>query len=406
MPLDRTESCARRLDGEDPLARFREEFHVPTGIYLCGNSLGLAPKTARALVEEELEAWARLGVEGHFRGNHPWMPYHRLLREPMARVVGALPSEVVVMNSLGVNLHLLMASFYRPTAGRFKILIEAGAFPSDRYAVSSQASFHGFDPRDAVLECEDGDLFSCIEDEGESIALILIGNVNYATGRAFGVAAITEAGHAKGCRVGFDLAHGAGNLLLDLHDAGPDFAVWCSYKYLNGGPGAVAGAFVHERHARDRTLPRFAGWWGHDEATRFEMGREFRPMEGAEGWQLSNPPILQMAALRASLDVFDRAGMKALREKSERLTGYLEWLLEPLAPKGFRILTPRVKEERGAQLSLQIAGGRGREILARLSDEGVVCDFREPDILRLAPVPLYNRFLDVHRFVQVLEEVL
>jgi len=405
MPLDRTESCARRLDAEDPLAGFREEFHVPS-IYLCGNSLGLAPRSARAFVEEELEAWERLGVEGHFRGNHPWMPYHRLLREPMARVVGALPSEVVVMNSLSVNLHLLMASFYRPTADRYKILIEAGAFPSDRYAVSSQASFHGFDPGEAILERDDDDLFSCIEEEGQSIALILIGNVNYATGRAFDVAAIAEAGHEKGCRVGFDLAHGAGNLLLDLHDAGPDFAVWCSYKYLNGGPGAVAGAFVHERHARDRTLPRLAGWWGHDEATRFEMGPVFRPMEGAEGWQLSNPPILQMAALRASLDIFDRAGMKALREKSERLAGYLEWLLEPLAARGFRILTPRTKEERGAQLSLRILGGRGRDVLTRLTNEGVVCDFREPDILRVAPVPLYNRFLDVYRFVQLLEEVL
>ncbi len=406
MPLDRTESCARRLDGEDPLARFRDEFHLPPGIYLCGNSLGLAPKSARAFVEEELEAWARLGVDGHFRGSHPWMPYHRLLREPMARVVGALPSEVVVMNSLSVNLHLLMASFYRPTAERFKILIEAGAFPSDRYAVSSQATFHGLDPRAAVLECEDDELFSRIEDEGDTIALILIGNVNYATGKAFDVAAIAQAGHSKGCRVGFDLAHGAGNLLLDLHEDGPDFAVWCSYKYLNGGPGTVAGAFVHERHAEDRTLPRLAGWWGHDETTRFEMGPEFHPMEGAEGWQLSNPPILQMAALRASIEIFDRAGMKALREKSERLTGYLEWLLEPLPATRLRILTPGAKDERGAQLSLQVFGGRAREVLSRLTNEGVVCDFREPDILRVAPVPLYNRFLDVHRFVQVLEEIL
>jgi kynureninase len=320
----------------------------------------------------------------------------------MARVVGALPSEVVVMNSLSVNLHLMMASFYRPTPQRFKILIEAGAFPSDRYAVASQASFHGFDPQEAVVECDD--VLSAIEGEGERIALVLIGNVNYATGRAFDVAAITEAGHRKGCHVGFDLAHGAGNLLLDLHDGGPDFAVWCSYKYLNGGPGTVGGAFVHERHARDRALPRLAGWWGHDERTRFEMGPEFHPMDGADGWQLSNPPILQLAALHASLEIFDRAGMRALREKSEKLTGYLEGLLDGLS--GVHVITPKAREERGAQLSLRIAGGRAREVLARLAKKEVICDFREPDILRVAPVPLYNQFLDVHRFVRILEEVL
>jgi kynureninase len=404
MSLDRTEAYARRLDREDPLAGFREEFHVPHGVYLCGNSLGLMPKRARAYVEEELDAWARLAVEGHFKGPHPWMPYHRLLREPMARVVGALSSEVVAMSSLSVNLHLMMASFYRPTRDRFRILVEEGAFPSDRYAVASQARFHGFDPREAVLESDD--VLAAIEEEGERIALVLIGNVNYATGRAYDVASISEAARGKGCRVGFDLAHGAGNLLLNLHDDGPDFAVWCCYKYLNGGPGTVGGAFVHERHAADRTIPRLAGWWGHDEETRFEMGPEFHPMAGAEGWQLSNPPILQMAALRASLEIFDRAGMTSLREKSEKLTGYLEALLDGLPLSRFRVITPRAKNERGAQLSLRILGGRAKAVLARLAEAGVLCDFREPDIVRVSPVPLYNRFHDVFRFVQVLEEVL
>ncbi len=402
MPLDQTEACARRLDAEDPLAGFREEFHVPS-LYFCGNSLGLAPRSARAFVEEELLAWTRHGVEGHFEGKNPWMPYHRLLREPMARVVGALPSEVVVMNSLSVNLHLLMASFYRPTPDRFQILIETGAFPSDRYAVASQARFHGFDPRTAILEGDD--VLAVIEEHGKSIALVLIGNPNYASGRAFDMRAITGAGHARGALVGFDLAHGAGNLHLQLHDDGPDFAVWCCYKYLNGGPGAVGAAFVHERHGKDPALPRLAGWWGHDERTRFEMGPEFSAMEGADGWQLSNPPILQMAALRASLEIFDRAGMSDLRRKSERLTGYLEWLLSRLKAMRFRILTPSSKEERGAQLSLQILDGRAREVLAKLANDGVVCDFREPDILRVAPVPLYNTFLDVYRFVRILEEV-
>jgi kynureninase len=419
VELEATEACARRLDRGDSLASFRNEFSIPPGrngdpsIYLCGNSLGLMPRKAREYVDAELDDWARLGVGGHFRGKNPWMPYHALLRDPMARIVGALPSEVVVMNSLTANLHLLLVAFYRPTPRRFRILVEGGAFPSDRYAVKSQALFHGYDPDEAVVEVtprpgEDclrpEDVLRRIDEEGDSTALVLFGNANYYTGQSFDVAAIARAGQEKGCRVGFDLAHGAGNLPLALHDDGPDFAVWCSYKYLNGGPGAVAAAFVHERHHDDESLPRFSGWWGHDEKTRFEMGPEFRPISGADGFQLSNPPILQMAALRASLELFDRAGMRALREKSERLTAYLELLLEDL--EGFRVITPSGAEERGAQLSLLFEPGQGRAVHRRLESAGVVCDYREPDVVRVAPVPIYNTFLDVYRFASILRESL
>jgi kynureninase len=410
---DSGESRARELDREDPLASFREEFHLPRErIYLCGNSLGLQPVAAGSLVRKELEEWAALGVEGHFRASRPWMSYHELLSEPLARLVGALPSEVVVMNSLTVNLHLMLVAFYRPTSERYKILIEGGAFPSDRYAVRSQAAFHGYHPDDAVVELlpRDGedhlrpdDILTRIDEQGEEIALVLLGNANYYTGQAFDVAAISRAGGAKGCRVGFDLAHGVGNLLFHLHDDGPDFAVWCSYKYLNGGPGAVGGAFVHERH-RGADLPRFAGWWGHDKATRFEMGPTFASIPGAEGFQLSNPPILQLAALRASLEIFDRAGMAAVRHKSERLTGYLESLLRELPHSRLRVVTPGPEVGRGAQLSLRVSEGTGRRILARLEDAGVVCDYREPDVVRVAPVPLYNSFLDVYRFSRALIE--
>jgi len=417
--FESAEDFARRLDREDPLARFREQFHIPLTesgeacIYLCGNSLGLQPKKARGYIEQELDRWARLGVEGHFRGQHSWMPYHELLTEPTGRLVGALPHEVVVMNSLTVNLHLMMASFYRPTPDRFKILIEGGAFPSDQYAVTSQAEFHGYDPKEAVvgLRSRSGedclraeDILSTIEREGRSIALILLGNPNYFTGQTFDIAAITQAGHAKGCRVGFDLAHGAGNLLLKLHEWGPDFAVWCCYKYLNAGPGAVAGCFVHEHHARDLNLPRFAGWWGHNKETRFEMKPGFDPIPGADGWQLSNAPILQMASLRASLELFDEAGMPELRKKAGRLTGYLEYLLDQLPGNRFRIITPRDPAQRGSQLSLQVPMGSGRRLLAGLERAGVICDYREPDVIRAAPVPLYNSFLDVWRFVNTLSE--
>jgi kynureninase len=405
---------AAEQDARDPLAHFRERFFLPktkTGeecIYLCGHSLGLHPKSAITYLEQELSDWSHLGVEGHFHARNPWMPYHRLLTQQTADLVGAKPSEVVVMNSLTVNLHLMMASFYRPTAERHKILIERAAFPSDQYAVQSQIRFHGFDPATSLLELQpragescmrDEDVESLIEREGGAIALILLGGVNYATGQLFDMAAITKAGHRKGCMVAFDLAHAAGNLPLRLHDWGPDFAAWCSYKYLNGGPGCVAGCFVHERHARAFDLPRFAGWWGHDEETRFQMGPDFHPMEGAEGWQLSNPPILALAALRASMEIFTEAGIQRLRAKSIALTGYLEFLLNREASARFEIVTPREPHRRGAQLSIRIRGA-GRALCDRMAEEGVIGDWREPDTFRVAPIPLYNSYQDVYRFVQ------
>ena len=405
---------AALLDAADPLKNYREQFHIPTAeyggdcVYLSGHSLGLQPKRVRDYVELELAEWARFGVEGHFCARNPWVTYHKLLTEQTARLVGALPIEVVVMNSLTVNLHLMMVSFYRPTRERYKILIEASAFPSDQYAVASQIRFHGFDPASALIELKpradescirEEDIQRVIEDEGSSIALILLGGVNYATGQVFDIASIASVGHKKGCIVGSDLAHAAGNLELNLHDSDVDFAIWCSYKYLNGGPGAVGGCFVHERHARDFTLPRFTGWWGHDEQRRFLMEPTFIPMDGAEGWQLSNAPVFSMAALRASMDIFDQVGMERLRAKSVALTGHLELLLSKHMSDRFSIITPREPLRRGAQLSIRIPNG-GRNLHHELIKRGVVCDWREPDILRAAPVPLYNSFQDVHRFVE------
>jgi kynureninase len=405
---------AAAMDAHDPPAHFRDRFCLPKTkngedcIYLCGHSLGLQPKTAAAYVEQELRDWARLGVEGHFHAQNPWVPYHRLLTEQTAALVGAEPAEVVVMNSLTVNLHLMMASFYRPTAKRHKILVEHGAFPSDQYAVKSQIRFHGFDPGTSLIELTPRDGESCmhnedveqlIDREGGAIALILIGGVNYATGQMFDMEAITKAGRSKGCVVGFDLAHAAGNVPLRLHDWEPDFAVWCSYKYLNGGPGCVAGCFVHERHSRAWELPRFAGWWGHDEKTRFQMGPDFQPMAGAEGWQLSNPPIMALAPLRASMDIFAEAGMDRLRAKSVSLTGYMEFLLGQQPSPEFTIITPREPERRGAQLSIRLSR-RGRELCDKLVAAGVIGDWREPDTFRVAAMPLYNSYQDVYRFVQ------
>jgi kynureninase len=387
---------AEEMDARDELRSFRDRFHVPKNtIYLCGHSLGLQPKSVRAYVEQELDDWKKLGVEGHFHARNPWMPYHRLLAAKMARVMGALPHEVVVMNSLTANLHLMMVSFYRPTAKRSKILIENGAFPSDQYAVQSQIRYHGFDVETSLLEVAGCGIVDAIEKEGDTIALVLPGGVNYSTGEFYDLEAITRAGHEKGCLVGFDLAHAAGNVRLKLHEWGPDFAVWCTYKYLNSGPGSAGGCFVHERHARDGQLPRFAGWWGHDEEARFRMEPKFRPMAGAEGWQLSNPSILSLAAVRASLDLFEEAGMARLRTKSEALTGYLESLLDGR----FEIITPADPARRGAQLSIRIPGG-DRSICSRLAAKGVICDWREPDVLRVAPAPLYNSFDDVLQFAQ------
>lgn len=407
------EDFAITMDECDLLQEFRQRFLFPKiagndCVYLCGHSLGLQPKTAAAYVEEELEDWAQLGVEGHFRAKHPWMPYHRLLTEQTAELVGAKPVEVVVMNSLTVNLHLMMVSFYRPTPGRHKIVVERGAFPSDQYAVKSQIHFHGFDPETSLIELSPLPGESCLRDEqietliersGDEIALILLGGVNYATGQAFDMAGITRAGHARGCVVGFDLAHAAGNLQLKLHEWGPDFAVWCSYKYLNAGPGCAAGCFVHDRHARAWDLPRFAGWWGHDEESRFEMGPNFRAMSGAEGWQLSNPSIISLAVLRASMDIFHEAGMERLRAKSISLTSYLEFLLNQNTSAHFSITTPRETERRGAQLSIRVPQN-GRALCEGLTGEGILGDWREPDTFRVAPVPLYNSYRDAFRFVK------
>jgi kynureninase len=407
---------AKDLDEQDPLGGYREQYHLPLQvhgepmIYFCGNSLGLEPRAAKAAVLQELEDWAKLGVEGHFEARDPWYSYHELLSKPAAHVVGAKPSEVVVMNTLTTNLHLLMVSFYRPTATRYKILIEDGAFPSDIYAVRSQAAFHGFDPDEAVIAMKPRDGESTLRPEdietkimahGEELALILFGGVNYYTGQAFDMRRIVRWGHDAGAVVGFDLAHAAGNLVLHLHDWDVDFAAWCSYKYLNSGPGGVAGCFVHERHGFDPSLPRFAGWWGTDPQTRFEMRPAFMPQHGAAGWQLSNAQILPMAVHRVALDLFEQAGMPALRTKSDLLTGYLEFLLRGVPGDPFEIITPRNPLERGCQLSIRI-GQDARKMSEYLKWEGIIVDYRHPDVIRVAPVPMYNSFEDVWRFVQKL----
>ena len=402
-------------DAADPLRHLRDEFLIPRHggedqAYFCGNSLGLQPKGARAMVEEVLDKWALQAVEGHFLEPAPWMPYHELVREPLAAVVGAQPAEVVAMNSLTANLHLMLVSFYRPTRERPAILMEAGAFPSDRYALESQVRFHGFDPATDLIEvepdAEDGTVSMAaieraIATHGERLAAIVWPGVQYRTGQAFDLAAIARLGHAVGAIVGFDLAHAVGNLPLRLHDSDADFAVWCHYKYMNSGPGAVAGCFVHERHAAT-ARPRFAGWWGHRQDTRFRMGPEFVATPGADGWQLSNPPILGLAPLRASLDVFSRAGMPALRAKSGRLTGYLEALIRERLCGVLQIVTPVDPAQRGCQLSLRVTGGRerGRALFEHLAANGVIGDWREPDVIRISPAPLYNTHADVLRFVR------
>ncbi len=415
-----TKAFAARLDAGDPLAAFRDRFHIPKkadgsdAIYLCGHSLGLQPKSARTFIEQEMQDWEKLGVEGHFQAANPWMPYHELLADSTARLVGAKAGEVVVMNSLTVNLHLMMTTFYRPTSQRYKILMEANAFPSDRYAVGSQLRLHGHDAETSLIELAPraGETYVRIEDieeriaaEGESIALILFGGVNYYNGQAFDFARITRAGHAAGCVVGFDMAHAAGNLHLRLNEWNADFAIWCSYKYLNAGPGAIAGCYVNERHAKNTALPRFAGWWGHDKESRFRMGPDFQAIPSAEGWQLSNPSILSLAALRASMEIFDEAGIERLRAKSERLTGYLEFLLKQDSSKRFEIITPSDPGQRGAQLSLRIPND-GKRVCDRLAKAGVICDWREPDIMRVAPVPLYNSFMDSYIFAEQFFEAL
>lgn len=407
---------AVRLDSRDPLRSYRERFFIPQTadgkecIYLCGNSLGLQPKTVRDHVEQELKDWEKLGVEGHLHAQNPWMPYHEFLTAPTARLVGAKPHEVVVMNTLTVNLHLLMVSFYQPTTQRNKVLIEYSAFPSDQYAVKSQIEFHGYDPHDALIELKpktgqetvtQEDFENVMKNQGESIALILIGGVNYYSGQLYDMAGITELGHKYGCTVGFDLAHAAGNVRLQLHDWNVDFAAWCTYKYLNSGPGSIAGCFIHENYAERTDLPRFAGWWGHNKSTRFQMGSDFVPIQGAEGWQISNPPILSLAPVRASLEIFDEVSMHKLCEKSLVLTGYMEYLIDQIGSDGISIITPRNPKERGCQLSIR-ARQNGRQLFQRLSNDGVICDWREPDVIRVAPVPLYNSFMDVYLFGEIL----
>ncbi|MDG2537402.1 kynureninase [Dyella jiangningensis] len=410
-----TFAWAQAQDAADPLRGFRDEFLIPPhedreSFYFCGNSLGLQPRAVRPALSAELDYWGELGVEGHFKGRLPWMDYHEFVRDDLAAVVGALPHEVVAMNTLGVNLHLMMVSFYRPTTERHAILVEAGSFPTDRYAMESQVRFHGFDPATALIEL-DGDepngtismeaIERALAEHGSRIALVMLPGIQYRTGQAFDLAAITRLANRHGCMVGFDLAHAVGNLPLQLHDSGADFAIWCSYKYLNSGPGAVGGAFVHERHART-TLPRFAGWWGHDKTTRFQMGPHFEPTYGADGWQLSNPPILALAPLRVSLEIFRRAGMQRLREKSLRLTGYLEWLVHSELNQVLEVVTPGDPERRGAQLSIRVLGGRarGRSLFEYLMEHGVIGDWREPDVIRISPTPLYNRFADCLAFAE------
>ena len=408
------------MNAKDALGHFRDKFYIPKQpngedvLYFTGNSLGLQPKSAADYIEQELKDWKTLGVEGHFKAKNPWMPYHEFLTEQMANVVGARAIETVVMNSLTVNLHLLMVSFYRPTPERHKIVIEAGAFPSDQYAVASQIKFHGFNVADSLIELkpreneivlQTEDIEKTIAENGDSIALILLGGVNYYTGQLFDMRRIAEAGHKSGAIVGFDLAHAAGNVELNLHDWNADFAAWCSYKYLNSGPGGIAGVFVHERHAESFDLPRFAGWWGHDKKTRFLMDSTFVPIKGAEGWQLSNPPIFQMAALRASLEIFEEAGMKNLTEKSRKLTGYLEFLLGEIKDERISVITPSNPRERGCQLSIRVREA-DKNLFEAISERGVIADWREPDVIRVAPVPLYNTFTDVFRFAEILKDCL
>jgi kynureninase len=411
---------AIQQDQLDELSDYREQFHIPKDkngndwLYFTGNSLGLQPKTTQAYIQQELDDWANFGVEGHFEAKNPWMPYHEFLTEAMAKIVGAKPIEVVIMNTLTTNLHLLMVSFYQPTKTKYKIVIESDAFPSDRYAVESQLNFHGFDIDDGLIlwqprEGEDllriEDLETILNEQGDEIALLLIGGVNYYTGQYLNIKQIATLGHAKGCMVGIDLAHGVGNIQPNLHDSDVDFAAWCTYKYLNSGPGSLGGLFVHEKHAHNKNLKRFSGWWNHNKETRFNMRQPFDVMAGAEGWQLSNPPILSMAAIKASLDLFNEVGMDALRKKSKKLTGYFEFLINALDNDSIKIITPENPEERGCQLSIQVKNA-DKSLHEKLTEAHIITDWREPDVIRCAPVPLYNTFQDVYRMVEILSLIL
>lgn len=420
MKYQNSLAFAKQLDTEDSLAYLRDKFHIPKvksevlrrteWLYFTGNSLGLQPKSTKEYINQELEDWANFGVEGHLEAKNPWLNYHELLTNKMAKIVGAKPIEVVVMNTLTTNLHLLMVSFYRPTKIKYKIVIESDAFPSDRYAVESQLKFHGFSAEDIIewkpreneelLNIED--LEAIVERQGKEIALLLIGGVNYYTGQFLDLKRIAAIGHSKDCVVGIDLAHGAGNVQPNLHDSNVDFAAWCTYKYLNSGPGSLAGLFVHEKHSKNKDLPRFAGWWNHNKETRFNMRHPFDVMDGAEGWQLSNPPILSMAAIKASLDLFDEVGMDALREKSEKLTGYFEFLIHEIDSEYIKIITPSNPKERGCQISIQVKNA-DKSLHTKLTEQFVITDWREPNVLRCAPVPMYTSFEDVYRMVSILK---
>ena len=407
---------AIELDENDPLVSFQEKFHFPVRengekhIYLCGNSLGLQAKKTEDFVKQELDDWKELGVEGHFHARKPWLPYHEFLSESYSKIVGSKPSEVVAMNTLSVNLHLMMVSFYRPENRRNKIIIEADAFPSDIYAVESHLSHHGLDPAESLIKLKprDGeviirseDIIKVIEENSETASLIMLGGVNYYTGQVFDMKLISHEAHKHNIVVGFDLAHAVGNIELFLNEWGVDFAVWCSYKYLNSGPGSVAGVFIHEKH-HNNNLERFAGWWGHDKESRFKMPDKFIPINTAEGWQLSNPPILSLAAVRASLSIFDEVGMRALIQKSKILTSYLDYLLSQIETDRINIITP---DDRGCQISISVKNGN-KDLFNKITERGVIADWREPDVIRVAPVPLYNSYLDVYKFYKILEDIL
>lgn len=411
---------AKKQDQSDDISHYRNQFHIPKDqngndwIYFTGNSLGLQPKTTKTYIEQELDDWAKFGVEGHFEAKNPWVKYHEYLTDSMAKIVGAKPIEVVISNTLTTNLHLLMVSFYQPTDKKYKIIIESDAFPSDRYAVQTQLEFHGFNVEESLIEWKPrhgeelldiNDLETILEQQGNEIALLLIGGVNYYTGQYLELKRIAELGHAKGCMVGIDLAHGAGNIQPGLHDSEVDFAAWCTYKYLNSGPGSLAGLFVHEKHAHRKDLKRFAGWWSHNKETRFNMRQPLDVIPGAEGWQLSNPPILSMAAIKASLDMFNEVGMDALREKSIKLTGYFEFLINELNNDKIKIISPSNPMERGCQLSIQVKDA-DKSLHQKLTKAHIITDWREPDVIRCAPTPLYNTFEDVYRMVEKLKEIL
>ena len=423
MQFENNLEFARQLDNKDPLKSFRDKFHFPNFhdkriLYFTGNSLGLQPKKAAEYIQEELADWAKFGVEGHFHAKRPWYSYHENLCEMTAKIVGAKPIEVVVTHSLTTNLHLLLVSFYRPQGKRTKIICEAKAFPSDQYVLESQVNFHGLTqenivevfPRDGEELIHLEDVLAKIKELGEELALVMFGGVNYYTGQLFDMQKITAAAHAVGAIAGFDLAHATGNVNLHLHDWNVDFATWCGYKYLNSSPGGVSGIFVHERHANDSSLPRFAGWWGHDKEARFQMEKGFQPLAGAEGWQLSNAPVLGMAAHLAALEIFNEAGMDNIGEKRDLITSYLEFVIDSISEKykekcSFELITPRDKTQRGTQLSVKI-NGQGAELFKRICELGVLADWREPNVIRLAPVPLYTRYEDCFYFGQILEEAL